>query len=124
MSSAVTDGAKPRAGGGPLGLIFGAVGAAVVAGAAIAMATIRRVSYPRLNSAMSLHAFHELTTFLVSFAPQKKVVAAKAHPLKGSLDRRMKLFGHMAEHNDVERPPRRASTDDDYHPAPEEAGSA
>lgn len=66
--------------------IIGIVGAAVIIAAVVATASIRRSS-PKLD----------------------------AHPLKGSLDRRMKLFSQLAVHMKADRPPRSA----DYYQAPD-----
>jgi hypothetical protein len=51
---------------------------------------------------------------------QKQPKAIAEHALKGSLARRMKLFGRLAEHNDAAvRPPRRYEPEDAYTLAPE-----
>jgi len=42
------------------------------------------------------------------FAPHKRKVETAAHPLKGSVNRRINLFSHLAQHTNAEtRPPRR-----------------
>lgn len=68
---------------------IGLVGAAVLASAVVAAAFLRRPN----------------------------TVKAAAHPLKGSLNRRMNLFNEMAKHSQsASRPPR--NVDDVYLPAP------
>ena len=74
--------------------MIGLVGAAMVAGAAIATASFRKA----------------------------RTATEKAHPLKGALNKRMELFSQMAKHNHVERPPRMA--DDKYTEAPDGLGVA
>lgn len=67
------------------------VGAAAVAGAAMAMAAYR-----------------------------KRTVVTKAHPLNGAVGRRMNLFSNMASHHkNAARPDRLAeiNVDDNYHRA-------
>jgi hypothetical protein len=60
---------------------------------------------------------------LLSFI-QKKPTAVAEHSLKGSLAKRMKLFGRLAEHNDdAVRPPRRYEPEDVYTLAPEPASA-
>jgi hypothetical protein len=41
-----------------------------------------------------------------AFVPKRKVEVS-SHPLKGSINRRMNLFSHLAKNADGERPPRR-----------------
>jgi hypothetical protein len=52
---------------------------------------------------------------------QRKVEVS--HPLRGSINRRMELFSHLAEHNNVQRPPRRFDSDV-YLQAPDGKASA
>ena len=44
---------------------------------------------------------------------------APAHPLKGALNRRMKLFGNLADTNRADRTIPRKDMDDVYVPAPD-----
>jgi hypothetical protein len=41
------------------------------------------------------------------FVPHKRKVQTSDHPLKGSLNRRIEMFSHLAQHGDGSRPPRR-----------------
>ena len=47
---------------------------------------------------------------------KKRKVQAKDHPLKGALNRRIKLFSNLAEHHDdAARPPRRYDEEKFYN---------
>lgn len=104
---------------------MGLIGGAVVVGAVAVAAALRRVSgefdiVPNAdNSKMYLT---NNCSFLYHLQKQPKTVAE--HALKGSLKKRMKLFGGLAEHNDAAaRPQRRYEPEDVYTLAPEPASA-
>jgi hypothetical protein len=72
----------------------------------------------------TMPAVPNVLTFALMFTPQKQPKTVAEHALKGSLAKRMKLFGHLAEHNDAAvRPPRRYEPEDVYTLAPEPASA-
>jgi hypothetical protein len=61
-----------------------------------------------------------LVSALLVAAFRRRTTIQTAHPLKGSINRRMNLFNNMAKHNPAaSRPPRRV--EDVYIPAPGDA---
>ena len=90
---------------------MGMVAAAVIVGAGIATASLRGV---RTSDVSRMFGLSQLRAYISQYGnhylnAQRKVEVS--HPLRGSINRRIELFSHLAEHNDVQRPPRRYDSD-------------